>query len=603
MFSGSQEMDVGDAIAEQVQREFLVVDDPDYTGYLQRMGQKLLDHAPPVELRVQFFLSDLPVANALSLPGGRVYVSRKLVAMARSEDELAGVLGHELGHVLSRQPVIRVSSLFREVLGVTEPGSREEIFKHYLDLQDSIVRKQRSFDHGGEQKQEQLIADQIGMQLVANSGYRVQAFGEIFDRIAETRGKTGNWLSDFFGATSSESKRLREILKQAPAMSCPAAARPAGPGEFEKWRASVVAYSGLGHKEQLEGVIARVSIHPPLQSELRRIRFSPDSRYLLAQNESTVFVLDAASFRPKFSIYAPSAYDASFSPDSQSLVFYNATYRVETWSVADASRVSARETVIPGGCMESRLSPDGRYLACLNPEFDVVLYDTETSSERFVKKHFYEPGWADYFFLLLGRLLEPGNAEFLHMRFSPDARYFVAHSPREESLAVNLETFQQMSLPGSIRKLLSRDFDFLGADRVVGVDAADGRNSGIVRFPGGEPVARLSLGAQSVESASNPRYLLLRPIAEHPLGIMDVESGKIIAASDKPAGDVLGQSYVHERVDGDLGSFDLANGVQGSRRVGLPQGELGDLYAVSVSPDLRWLAMSGKTRGAEWDLL
>src|SRR5215467_11439008 len=280
MFSGSQEMDVGDAIAEQVQREFLVVDDPDYTGYLQRMGQKLLDHAPPVELRVQFFLSDLPVANALSLPGGRVYVSRKLVAMARSEDELAGVLGHELGHVLSRQPVIRVSSLFREVLGVTEPGSREEIFKHYLDLQDSIVRKQRSFDHGGEQKQEQLIADQIGMQLVANSGYRVQAFGEIFDRIAETRGKTGNWLSDFFGATSSESKRLREILKQAPAMSCPAAARPADPGEFEKWRASVVAYSGLGHQEQLEGVIARVSIHPPLQSELRRIRFSPDSRYL-----------------------------------------------------------------------------------------------------------------------------------------------------------------------------------------------------------------------------------------------------------------------------------------------------------------------------------
>jgi len=78
MFSDSQEMDVGDAIAEQVQREFLVIDDPDYTGYVQRVGQKLLDHAPLTELRVQFFLSDLAVANALSLPGSRVYVSRKL---------------------------------------------------------------------------------------------------------------------------------------------------------------------------------------------------------------------------------------------------------------------------------------------------------------------------------------------------------------------------------------------------------------------------------------------------------------------------------------------------------------------------------------------
>jgi predicted Zn-dependent protease len=155
MFSDRQEMDVGDAIAEHVQREFLVIDDPDYTAYVHRIGQKLLDHAPPTELSIQFFLSDLPVANALSLPGGRVYVSRKLVAMARNEDELAGVLGHELGHVLTHQPVIKVSQLFRQVLGVAQPGSREEIFKHYADLQDSVVRKHKAFDRGGgEEKQE-----------------------------------------------------------------------------------------------------------------------------------------------------------------------------------------------------------------------------------------------------------------------------------------------------------------------------------------------------------------------------------------------------------------------------------------------------------------
>src|SRR5262249_34225591 len=145
MFSDRQEMDVGDAIAEHVQREFLVIDDPDYTGYVQRVGQRLLQHAPPTELRIQFFLSDLPVANALSLPGGRVYVSRKLVAITRNEDELAGILGHELGHVLTHQPVIKVSQLFREVLGVTQPGTREEIFRHYANLQDNVARKHKIF--------------------------------------------------------------------------------------------------------------------------------------------------------------------------------------------------------------------------------------------------------------------------------------------------------------------------------------------------------------------------------------------------------------------------------------------------------------------------
>src|SRR5262249_29156544 len=98
IFSDRQEMDVGDAIAEHVQREFLVIDDPDYTGYVQRVGQKLLAHAPPTDLRIQFFLSDWPVANALSLPGGRVYVFRKLVAITRNEGELARELSHDLAH-------------------------------------------------------------------------------------------------------------------------------------------------------------------------------------------------------------------------------------------------------------------------------------------------------------------------------------------------------------------------------------------------------------------------------------------------------------------------------------------------------------------------
>jgi hypothetical protein len=603
-FSEKQEMDVGDAIAEQVQREFLVIDDPDYTSYVQRVGQRLLSQAPSTELRVQFFLSDMPVANAVSLPGGRIYVSRKLVGMARNEDELAGVLGHELGHVLTRQPVITVSRLFREVLGVTQPGTREEIFKHYSELQDSLVRKHKVFDRGGgEDKREQLIADQVGMQLVANAGYKVQAFGEIFDRISETKGKTGNWLSDFFGTTSNESKRLREIFKQAPGLSCSAPAATSNLEEFQTWRGGVVGYSGLGHKEQLEGVITKATLTPPLQADLRRIRFSPDGAHLLAQNESTIFVLDAASFSAKFSIYAPNAYDATFSPDSQSVVFYNPTFRVEVWSIADEVRISASETVITGGCVQSLLSPGGQYLACLNPEYDLAFYDTESNEQVFVKKHFYTPGFGDYFRILLASILEESNLELLHMRFSPSGRYFVAHSSQEESLALDMANFQAVNLAGPLKRLLASNFDFVGNDRIVGVDGLDRKNSGIVKFPGGESVQKLSLGAQGLESASNSRYLMLRPIAEHALGIMDLQTSKIFLASEKDAADVANDKYVFERVDGDLGMISVENRKEDAHRVKLPLGQLGELQAIGVSPDLRWIALSGKTRGAEWDLL
>ncbi|HXJ46189.1 MAG TPA: M48 family metalloprotease [Candidatus Dormibacteraeota bacterium] len=89
MFNDKQEMDLGDAIAEHVQREFLVIDDEDLTGYVQRVGKRLLAQAPPSDLKVQFFLFDVPIANAMTPPGGRVYISRKLIALTRNEDELA----------------------------------------------------------------------------------------------------------------------------------------------------------------------------------------------------------------------------------------------------------------------------------------------------------------------------------------------------------------------------------------------------------------------------------------------------------------------------------------------------------------------------------
>jgi len=60
MFNDKQEMDLGDAIAEHVQREFLVIDDEDLTGYVQRVGKRLLAQAPPSDLKVQFFCLTYP---------------------------------------------------------------------------------------------------------------------------------------------------------------------------------------------------------------------------------------------------------------------------------------------------------------------------------------------------------------------------------------------------------------------------------------------------------------------------------------------------------------------------------------------------------------
>jgi WD40 repeat protein len=607
MFDARQEMDLGDAIAEHVLREFLVIDDEDLTGYVQRVGQKLLAQAPPSDLKVQFFLFDLPVANALTFPGGRVYISRKLIAMTRNEDELASVIAHELGHVLTRQPATHFTQLMREVLGVTQAGSREEIFREYSQLYENVVRKKKAFSHSmGEDKEEQNVADRVGIQLLGRAGYSPAAFGEFFDRLAETKGKTGSWLSDLVGATKPDSRRLREILKQTPALAAGCATpseKASSPADFLKWQTSVVGYVGLGHKEQLNGVFSKTTLNPPLQSDIRQVHYSPDGKYILAQNEATIFVMSREPFASRFTIYAPEAYPANFTPDSQGIVFYTEGLRVESWSVPDQARTSANEVVISHGCVQTELSPNGKYLACLGEEFDLSLYDVATGNQVFQKKGFFEVRtFNEYFLLLLARILGETNSHVIEMHFSPDERYLVAGTMESATLGVDLGSMQTVSLPGSVRGLIARNFTFVGPDKLAGVDVFNPKNSGVVKFPSGESIQKLQFGNQRLDAATNPRYLLLRPIEKHALGVLDLQSGKIVLASDRASLDLFGDNYVRERLDGDVGMMSVTDQKEISR-IKLPLSQLGRLHAFAVSPDLHWLAISEKSRGGEWSLL
>jgi hypothetical protein len=605
IFNAQQEMDLGDALAEQIQRDFLVIDDPDLTDYLQRLGDRVLAQAPATDLKVRFVLFDLPVANAFSMPGGRVYVSRKLVAFVRSEDELASVLGHELGHILSKQPAMAMTRIFREVLGVQQVSGREDIFQKYGLLQDNLAKKKKAFTHSeGKEQQEQLVADQIGLQLIANAGYSPQTFADFFDRLTQTKGKTGNWLTDLFGGTKPESRRLREVVKASTTLAAPCTAhgKAAASGDFGEWRSAVLNYSGLGHKEQIHGVLAKLTLSPPLRSDIHQVRFSPDGRFILAQDESMIYVLEREPLEIKFQIDAPKALPAQFTPDSQQVVFYTPGLRVESWNVEDEERSSVNELVITNGCQQTLLAPNGKWMACYGGESDLSLYDVATGAILFQKKNFYEPqSFIAYFTILLMRFSEIANPRILGMHFSPDSHYLLVRSPLDSVVALDLTSFRPISIPGSVQRLLHPDFTFLGPDRLLGMDLSNLKNSGIVRFPSGEMVEKFPLGERTIEAATNPRYVIIKPLKDYAAGLLDLETKKVIVASKMAALDAFGSSYFRERIDGQVSLLSLQEAKELSR-VQLPLGPLGELRAAALSPDLQWLAISGQSRGGIWNL-
>ena len=108
--SPREERDIGRKEAEEVQRTVGLVDDPKVVEYVNAIGARLGQAAARPDIAWQFAVADEAEANAFALPGGWVHVTRGLLALANREDELAGVLGHEMAHVIERHATSRVGA-------------------------------------------------------------------------------------------------------------------------------------------------------------------------------------------------------------------------------------------------------------------------------------------------------------------------------------------------------------------------------------------------------------------------------------------------------------------------------------------------------------
>ena len=108
--SPSDERRLGQMAAQEVEQTVGLVRDPRLVGYVRQVGGRLAHVAQRPDVTWRFNVVDDPQANAFALPAGWVYVTRGLLVLLNSEDELAGVVGHEMAHVLERHAARRVSA-------------------------------------------------------------------------------------------------------------------------------------------------------------------------------------------------------------------------------------------------------------------------------------------------------------------------------------------------------------------------------------------------------------------------------------------------------------------------------------------------------------
>jgi WD40 repeat protein len=627
MFTPEQEMIFGELTVQRLAGDTRFVRDEKLTAYVTAIGERLVRHLPQIGLRFHFHLIDLPEANAFNIPGGHVFVSRKIVSLAVNEDELAGVIAHELGHATVRHGAIDMTAALKKVLGVTLLGDRKDVNEKYNLLIERARTKRFSTSRGHEDAQ-QLEADRIGVFALAAAGYDPSAFYSLFGRLTEAKAKGGNWFSNIFSNPLPEEKRLREMTRATEQMPAACRDRRAEATEaFLKWQADVVSYRERGRREELPGLVWKKELQPKLRSDVTHFAFSQDGKLLLAQDDFSVTVIERDPARALFQIPVEGADAATFTPDGRHVVFTTENLRFEKWSVAEQKPVEVRELVLKTDCWEHSLSPDGNYLACVDMQTNLNVLDVKTGKKVWEKKEFYQLS----FFELISWLAsadrgDDGGLNFFRINFSPDSRYVVvSRSDRyryrfrwdamtvaeteNTALTLDLSTMKTVDMGGDLKKLASRAYAFVDPATVVGLPSKNINDAGLFSFPSGKRLRKFPFVARVVERTANPDYVIFKPTATVKMGVFDLKRGAVVGGFDKEDGTFFGDLFAYESVSGKVllrqasyneseKKFDLKD----VANVEIPVGPVKSLGAADVSDDFGWLLLSSKTRGGLWNL-
>jgi len=149
-----------------------LVDDPAVQNYLNQLGRWLALQTERPDLPWTFAVIDTDTVNAFAAPGGYVFVTRGLFLMLRNEAELAGVVGHEIAHVVRRHHLVAIEKQLRASLATDVAGMMVE---YDSEMVDALVGAGMELYSKGLDRDDEYEADRMGVVVAARSGY--DAFG------------------------------------------------------------------------------------------------------------------------------------------------------------------------------------------------------------------------------------------------------------------------------------------------------------------------------------------------------------------------------------------------------------------------------------------
>lgn len=187
LVSEQQEIALGRESDPAITAQFGLVDDPELQAYVSDLGVRLAGVSERPDLPWSFKVVDDPLVNAFALPGGFIYVTRGILAHFDSEAELAGVLGHEIGHVTARHGASQMSRQQLQQIGLVAGMVVSETFREYSGLAATGLQLMNlSYSRDDESQ-----SDRLGLRYISRLEYDADAMIGVFEMLATAGGGSG----------------------------------------------------------------------------------------------------------------------------------------------------------------------------------------------------------------------------------------------------------------------------------------------------------------------------------------------------------------------------------------------------------------------------
>lgn len=192
LFSPEQDIELGEASAEEIMRQVVVLHDARTEAYVQRLGERVAAAAPGYKFPYKFVVVASPEVNAFALPGGYVFVNEGAIEASRTEGELAGVLAHEIAHVSLRHGTTQASRAYLAKTGLSIVNAVTGGLKGDVGrVAAAAVGSGANRFFLKSNRAAEIQADEEGARLLAEAGFDPRDMSNFFERLYEREGGRG----------------------------------------------------------------------------------------------------------------------------------------------------------------------------------------------------------------------------------------------------------------------------------------------------------------------------------------------------------------------------------------------------------------------------